>query len=228
MPPDGRRREALLVFARTPVAGEVKTRLSPAISLDDAARLYEAFLRDALHAYASLEADLFLFLSGPTERLPRGIVPANVEVAPQRGRSLGKRMRNAFASTFAKGYERVVLIGSDHPTLPSAFVGEAFRRLEEPFSLVLGPAEDGGYYLVGMNELYPELFEGVRYSRSTVWAETLERCAAVDAALTILPAWFDVDTPESLARLATELSDDTGISAPCTRAVLAELKDRPG
>lgn len=228
MPPDGRRREALLVFARAPVAGAVKTRLSPALSPGEAARLYEAFLRDALRAYASLEADLVLFLSGPPERLPGGIVPGNVEIAPQRGRSLGKRMRNAFARTFAKGYERVVLIGSDHPTLPTAFVGEAFCRLEEPFSLVLGPAEDGGYYLIGMNELYPELFEGVQYSRATVWAETLERCAAVDAALTILPEWYDVDTPESLARLATDLSDDTGISAPFTRAVLAELKDRPG
>src|SRR5687768_4107918 len=145
-----------------PVAGEVKTRLTPPLTPADAARLYEAFLLDALdewvegHEFGLAEAPAVrLYVAHDGDPAPPIAAPAGVTVHVQRGVDLGTRMLRAAVESFAAGHDRVVLIGSDHPTLPGAFVGEAFRALAEPFTVVLGPSEDGGYYLIGLNEVLP-------------------------------------------------------------------------
>ena len=198
-------KDALIVFAKAPVPGEVKTRLTSVLTEKEAARLYAAFLCDALDQYAALEADVRLYWGSPLDAVPSDLVPTDVQMFEQQGEGLGARMQRAFLETFAAGYERVVIIGTDHPTLPSAFVEEAFRALHEPLSVAIGPSEDGGYYLLGMNEFYPQLFAGMQYSHADVFKETLARAEKTSSALTVLPPWYDVDTPEALRRLRADL-----------------------
>ena len=212
-------KNALIVFAKVPAPGQVKTRLTSVLTEKEAARLYEAFLRDALDQYAALEADVRLYWGSPLDAVPDTLTPADVQAFAQAGDGLGARMQQAFLETFAAGYERVVIIGTDHPTLPSAFVEKAFRVLQEPLSITIGPSEDGGYYLLGMNEFYPQLFAGMQYSHAGVFAETLARAGQTSAALTVLPPWYDVDTPAALHRLRLDL-ESPDVQAPHTRRAL--------
>ena len=215
---------ALLVFAKRPQPGAVKTRLTGAISDAEAAALADAFLRDALDAYAALPADVRLYLDAPPDAAPPDLAPDGVTLHEQRGDGLGRRMLHAFVESFLGGYERVVVIGADHPTLPLDFVRLAFDELAEPLRIVLGPSDDGGYYLLGTNELRPALFEGMAFSHGAVFEETLARAQA-EAAVTVLPPWYDVDTPADLRRLASELEAEPAL-APRTREVLAALRAR--
>lgn len=214
--------DALIVFAKPPEPGRVKTRLSPVLSPDESADLYRAFLLDALEQYSALAADVRLYLSPAEDEAPDMAVPASVAVVEQVGATLGDRMRQAFADTLAAGYERAVIIGTDHPTLPSAFIEQAFSALESPASLALGPSTDGGYYLLGMNAFYPHLFEDMEYSHGEVFSQTLARAGQTDARLTILPPWYDVDEPDDLQRLVEDLSERSG-QAPRTRQAIEAL-----
>jgi len=208
--------QALIVLAKAPLPGQVKTRLSPPLSQEDAARLYEAFLGDALEAYAADDAfgleesvAVRLYLAGAESRLG-AFAPGSITTHRQKGEGLGPRMLRAFVETFAAGFERIVIVGTDHPTLPSAFVGEAFRALSEPFIVAIGPSTDGGYYLLGLNELYAPLFE-MEYSHGSVFKETLERTIEEGAHPVVLPEWYDVDDMGSLQRLVQEWRDGTPI-----------------
>ncbi|QXD15330.1 TIGR04282 family arsenosugar biosynthesis glycosyltransferase [Rhodocaloribacter litoris] len=219
------RKEALIVFAKVPEPGQVKTRLTAVLTPAEAAGLYAAFLRDALAQYAALEVDLRLYLDPPGGAVPDEWLPPGTPVLPQRGRGLGARMQRAFLETFVAGYERIAIIGTDHPTLPSAFIEAAFAALAEPRTVVIGPSEDGGYYLLGMNVFYPEPFEEMTYSHPGVFAQTLERIARTPATPVILPGWYDVDTPEALLRLAGELE----VATPAlrhTRHMLRRLQKK--
>jgi rSAM/selenodomain-associated transferase 1 len=221
---------ALIVFAKAPEPGAVKTRLTGVLTEEEAARLYEAFLHDSLAVYVRLPAAVRLYLTPSSGALPAGLVPECVSVHTQRGDGLGERMLNAFVETFVAGYERVVVIGTDHPTLPLAFVERAFEELAPPLATVIGPSEDGGYYLLGMNEVYPQLFRGMTYSHPRVFEDTLQRIHATPASLSILPTWYDVDTPEALRRLAADLAGGAGAApeARRTREVMDVLRARYG
>ena len=225
---------ALIVFAKVPRPGRVKTRLSPPLAPADAARLYDAFLRDALDLYAGAApgpgwADPFglgaplavrLYLDDPAAA-PPDLAPAAVSVHAQRGDGLGARLGRAFAETFAAGHASAVVIGTDHPTLPPAFVGEAVRASAAPLAVAIGPSDDGGYYLLGTGELAPGLFD-MPYSHGGVFEDTLD--AALDAGLdpTILPSHYDVDDLDTLRRLAAEWRAGADVGAR-TAAELARL-----
>ena len=212
--------------------GQVKTRLSPPLSQEEAALLYEAFLGDALEVYAA--ADAFgldesvvvrLYLAGAESR-PGAFAQGSITTHRQKGDGLGPRMLRAFAETFAAGYERIVIIGTDHPTLPPAFVGEAFRALSEPFTVVLGPSTDGGYYLLGLNELYAPLFE-MEYSHGSVFEHTLERAIEEGARPVVLPEWYDVDDMGSLQRLVHEWREGASIPSRTEFALKVLLEAHP-
>ena len=230
-PPHPHTPTALIVFAKLPAVGRVKTRLTALLTPEEAARLYEAFLRDALEQYAALPAAVRLYLSSSAEDAPADLAadfaPAGVTTHAQRGAGLGARMQQAFIETFAAGFERIVVVGTDHPSLPSVFIEQAFAALEEQLSIVIGPSEDGGYYLLGLNELYPQLFQNMTYSHGEVFSQTLVRVRKTTARLTVLPRWYDVDTPENLRRLACELLvDEQSKAAPLasrTRAMMKQL-----
>jgi len=216
---------ALLVFAKVPRPGDVKTRLTPVLSPAEAARLYTAFLRDTIRQVRQLEADVRLYLAPPLPDDGIDALPPDVHLYEQRGDGLGERMRRAFQETLSDGYDRAVLLGSDHPTLPSSFLREAFRALEDPASICLGPTEDGGFYLLGMSAVYPQVFENMTYSHSEVFTDTLARAGRTDADVSVLPPWYDVDRPEDLGRMLSDL-DEGPANAPNTRRIADQLKLR--
>lgn len=218
---------ALLVFAKVPRPGHVKTRLTPLLTPAEAARLYTAFLRDALRQYERLDAAVRLYVAPP---LPEGGlvgVPDGISVHEQVGKGLGERMKNAFREGFEAGDEQLIVVGTDHPTLPSAFLDRGFEALSGASSISIGPSVDGGFYLLGMNDPYPVLFDDMTYSHENVFSETVARAGHTDAAVTVLPEWYDVDTPRALRRLlgALERSD---VEAPNTRRITdtLNLRDR--
>ena len=213
---------SLIVFAKVPRPGAVKTRLTPVLTPTEAARLYEAFLRDALQLYARLTADVRLYLAPPFDS-PMEWIPASVEVYEQQGAGLGGRMKHAFRETLADGIDRASIVGTDHPTLPLSFIRQSFEGLELPQSVCIGPSEDGGFYLLGMNDFYPQLFEGMTYSHGSVFSDTLARLEQTDARLTVLPQWYDVDTPGTLERMIQDL-EDGAVDAPHTRETLESLQ----
>ena len=206
---------ALLVFAKVPRPGRVKTRLSPPLTPEQAAALYDAFLRDALDRYRDWGrrsgAAVRLHLAGAA-RVPDGLVPDGVEVLPQRGAGLGERMLLAFVQAFAAGHDRAVVVGTDHPTLPLAFFDAALEALEDPLTAVLGPSDDGGYYLLGLNDVAPDLFD-MRYSHPDVFADTLDRVMELDMTPVVLPAHYDVDDGAALARLVEEWRGGADVGA---------------
>lgn len=216
---------ALIVFAKVPLAGHVKTRLTPDLGDDEAAQLYEAFLLDALDVYRRLDHDVRLYVAPGAGDLNASLVPPGVAVFRQRGMGLGDRMGRAFLETFAAGYERVGIVGTDHPTLPPTFIQLAFDALSKPRSVAIGPAEDGGYYLLAMNDFVAQIFREMSYSHSGVFAATLERIAASGADAIVLPEWYDVDTPDQLRRLRADLAAADGL-APRTKRQVERLANR--
>lgn len=225
-------KNALIVFAKAPVAGNVKTRLSPLLTEEEAANLYGAFLQDALQAYSAKEAfglsdsvAVRLYLPAGDE-LPAHLVPESATLHRQKGESLGPRMLRAFVETFSAGFERIVVVGTDHPTLPPAFVGEAFRALAQPLTITIGPSADGGYYLLGMNDLYPSLFE-MEYSHQSVFGDTMARAGNENAHTVILPEWYDVDDVQALRRLFGEWRAGAVIHAHTESALRALLEAHP-
>ncbi len=212
---------ALIVFARSPVAGQVKSRLTPLLSSQEAADLYRAFLKDSLAQYASLEVDVHLYMAD--EGNP-GVDLYCAQLKKQYGHGLGERMEQAFRDTAAEGYEQMVIIGTDHPTLPTEFIMEAYEALSDVPAVCVGPALDGGYYLLGMSPLICGLFDGIVYGEPNVFSLTLVRAHESGASVTQLPAWYDIDTPEDLRRL---VSGET-VLPPATMKMVRKLKARYG
>lgn len=171
---------------------------------------------DALGQYASLDCDVRLYIGGEPRALPDDLRVAT-SIHEQKGDGLGPRMQRALLETFAAGYDRCALIGTDHPTLPSAFIDHAFGSLSEPKSIAIGPTSDGGYYLLAVNHFFPSLFAGMAYSHADVFDQTLARASNEDAHVTVLPPWYDVDDAESLAQMRTDLAALPKDVAPRTR-----------
>lgn len=214
--------DVLLVFAKIPAPGAVKTRLAPVLGDAGAAALYAAMLADSLDAYLRLGVAVRLCLAPTRSPMPENVVPNGVDVTWQAGDDLGDRLDRAFGAAFANGARRVVVIGTDHPTLPLSTVRAAFDRLAAPDRLTVAPADDGGFVLLGLARPAPGLFSGRAYSHPAVLAETLATAVAAGLNVERLPAWHDVDEPADLDRLRADLSTDADI-APRTRAVLATL-----
>ncbi len=196
---------ALILFAKDPVEGQVKTRLSSLLDAQTILSLYRHFLRDSIEKVCSVaEVDRFIGIASDPktdyfEDVSRG---HPVQLFVQEGGNLGERMRRAFGDRFKEGYERVVIIGSDSPTLPTAYIEQALQSEQE---VVIGPSTDGGYYLVGMREKVTDIFEGVPWGTDRVLSETLNVLKHQQAQAELLPVWYDVDLPEDLRFLKTHL-----------------------
>ena len=209
---------ALAIFAKAPVAGQVKTRLCPPLTPEQAADLSRCFLLDTAERMCRLDAVQVFLAITPADSQPlfRSLLPFPVRYQPQRGASLGERQMNTLHD----------LIGSDIPSLPAAHVQAAFRRLEDPgCDAVFDPSRDGGYYLVGVREVHRPLFENIAWSTPQVLQQTLEQARRHGYAVALVPSWYDVDTPQDLLRLASETRGREGEQddAPRTRQALARL-----
>jgi rSAM/selenodomain-associated transferase 1 len=189
-------------MARAP-SYEGKSRLIRQLRTTDGTGLRTALLRDTLAAVASIAAQkavLYTPLDGEAEI--QRVTPFDAVFLAQRGATLGERMRNAASDLLERGFGRVVLVGADLPTLPAAYVEDALERLTRPHeSLVLGPSEDGGYYLIGLTHVHDELFDGIRWGTADVLRRTQEAAAALRLPVELLPIWYDVDLPSDLQRV---------------------------
>jgi rSAM/selenodomain-associated transferase 1 len=219
--------KALVLFARDPVAGKVKTRLKQILDEETTLRLYTSFLKDSIDKLFQLQD--IQRLIGITPSLSSGFFdPWNedprVELFIQQGDDLGDRMRNTFAQQLSAGCEKVVIIGSDSPTLPIEYIERAFASEKD---IVLGPSTDGGYYLIGLNRKLADVFSGISWGTDRVLEQTLARIREQAAQLELLPVWYDVDLPEDLRflKVHSDLMVQSGLQAPgATSQMLGRLK----
>lgn len=200
-------RSLLGLFVKHPTAGHVKTRLVPALGPDAAAALYAAFTEDVVARFRQVAARRVLAF-GPDDAAAREhfqqLAAGNYELWPQPDGSLGERL-HAFFHTHLATADRAVVIGSDSPTLPAEFAARALELLGER-DCILGPAADGGYYLIALRRPSPALFEGIDWGTPRVLEQTVERLQQAGLSLHLLPVWYDVDTPDDLAFLRGDLA----------------------
>lgn len=218
----------LVVFARNPQPGAVKTRLHSRYTPDQAAAIYRAFILDTVNAAKEATADRRCVAGDPpgSEAVLSDLAGPGWLLFPQARGDLGERMHQAARHCFELGAGRVVIMGTDVPSLPPRHVDRAFELLRG-HEVVLGPSMDGGYYLVGLARPLREIFQDVEWSTERVFGQTLERVRALGLTAGILPSWYDVDTPDQLDHLVedTRVQLRAGMPDPIphTRACLATL-----
>jgi len=235
---------ALGVMAKAPRAGQVKTRLVPPLTPDEAAALSLCSLRDTAAIVSSTAARegadaVAVYTPVGSEQTFEDCLPKGFILLPQCGESLGDRLFNATEMLLRLGYASVCLINSDSPTLPSDRLAGALDALARSGDrIVLGPARDGGYYLIGLKRAHHRLFDAIDWSTSNVFVQTLERAAEIGLDVERLPEWYDVDSTAELSLLCEELFSSNGArsthagcdpySAPHTREYLARLIEAEG
>jgi len=225
---------ALAIMTKAPRAGQVKTRLVPLLTPSEAADLNAAFLRDlALSIVKACEMSpaepVAIYTPLGSESAYENILPPEFLLMPQRGESFAERLIFAAEDLFALGFASVCLINSDSPTVPPQNFAEAAIELAQPGDhIVLGPADDGGYYLIGLKKMRRLLFERIEWSTERVFGQTKERAAEAGVRVHELAGGLDVDDRATLLRLRDELSASETNSdlAPNTREFLAELAAR--
>jgi rSAM/selenodomain-associated transferase 1 len=223
--PSGSPSRAIGIISRSPRPGNVKSRLSRALGDETASRLYTAFLRDALVCAARVpDARVSVFHPLGDEREIRNLCPPGVRLVTETGSGYSEILPNALAHMLLKA-SVAALIGADSPGLPLDYVERAFEVVESGAAQVaLGPAADGGYYLLAAAGSYPELFDGVDWGTSAVFKQTTANAARLGLSVAMMPEWYDVDRPEDLERLSDDLARDGRLAASATRTALRLLR----
>jgi rSAM/selenodomain-associated transferase 1 len=209
-------RQALAVAAKAPQPGTVKTRLHSLLSKEDATELYCCFLKDTLALMATVpETDAIISYTPEGSEhyfdpiVSNDIVPNGARLLAQRGESFGDKLFHALADLLGEGYSSAAIMDADSPTLPREYLVKAFEELARAGDrVVLGPATDGGYYLIGIKRPHRQLFDRITWSTELVLGETVERAREIGLEVVLLPEWYDVDSVDELRRLRRELADN--------------------
>jgi rSAM/selenodomain-associated transferase 1 len=202
------KKEVVLVFQKNEVLGKVKTRLAAGLGKTRALEIYRLLLDKTYFALGTISVPIWTYFSDFIPENPT--YPAGNRML-QVGQDLGERMKNAFAGCFESGMQKVVLIGTDCPSLEGKHLIQAFEALDQS-DLVLGPAKDGGYYLIGMKSRANFLFEGITWSSELVLSQTLALAAAQGLQTSLLPVLEDIDTLEDWERYCSQIGDRPYIS----------------
>jgi uncharacterized protein len=232
---------AVAMMAKAPRIGDAKTRLAPPLSETEAAALSSCFIRDtadnitAAAQVAPIHGHV-AYSPPESETVFRALLPEAIRMLPSRRVGLGYSLADAVGDLLAAGYGSVCLVNSDSPTLPTSVLIEAAQTLlSSGDRVVLGPAEDGGYYCIGLKSPHVRLFEDIAWSTEQVLAQTLERAHEIGLDTAVLPMWYDVDDLASLRRLAQELLGSpiqdktrTRFEAPHTAGFLLHLLGNGG
>ena len=235
---------ALALMTKAPRAGQVKTRLVPPLTNEEAARLNRCFLQDTAAAIAVCCSDRIppnlcrSIVHGIAVYTPVGaesdyadILPADFSLLPQRGEDFGERLYFAAEDLFRSGFKAVCLIDSDSPTIPAGNFNKAIQLLSlSGDRIVLGSCDDGGYYLIGLKRLHREVFEQIDWSTERVFEQTRQRATEIGVEVRELPRGFDVDDRATLHRLCDELLGENARDgvAPRTQEFLRKLIARDG
>jgi rSAM/selenodomain-associated transferase 1 len=241
-PVDGAHRlYALAVMTKAPRTGQVKTRLAPPLTPDEAAGLNACFLRDTANALSAAAMGgkksgrnargVAVYTPVGSEDAYSDLLPPYFDLVPQREGSFGERLFFAAEDLFKCGFDSVCLIDSDSPTVPASSFAQAMELLSSPGDrVVLGPTDDGGYYLIGLKKPHRELFERIDWSTERVFEQTVARAQEIGVETKLLPSGYDVDNSTTLRQLCDELlSEDSPTEiAPTTRKFLKEIIEREG
>lgn len=225
---------ALGIMTKAPEAGKVKTRLTPPLTSAEAAALNECFLRDLSQSIAgaarhSPAHGVAIYTPVGKEAAYTDILPEEFLLISQRGEAFGERLSNAVTDLLSAGFGSACLINSDSPTVPTANFAEAANELARPGDrIVIGPSDDGGYYLIGLKQLHLRVFEDIDWSTEVVLEQTLERAKETGVPVHQLPSDFDVDDRATLRRLCDELFGDYVNVAPNTKRFLKQIIEREG
>jgi uncharacterized protein len=217
-------------MTKAPRAGQVKTRLQPPLTAEEAAKLNVCFLRDTATAIKSAcggdAIGVGVYTPIGSEAAYIDILPPEFRLLPQRGDEFGERLAFAIEDLFRYGFGAVCLIDSDSPTVSAEIYAQAVALLARAGDrVVLGPSDDGGYYLIGLKQDHPELFDEIDWSTERVLNQTIERAKQFGIDIALLPNGYDIDDRTSLNRLCAELLDERAATdvAPHTGQFLAEL-----
>jgi hypothetical protein len=219
---------AVAIMAKAPRAGTVKTRLCPPLSPREAAALARGFLRDRIAQVRDLTgvSPAIAYTPASARDLFERLAP-DFALTPQDGADLGARMRSTLAALLSSGHQAAVAIGTDTPTLPTRVIQHAVELIASgDVDVVLGPAEDGGYYLIGVRADHPTLFDDVPWSTTAVLEITLSRARAAGLRVACVSPWRDVDTPDDLIRLRTELTERPHLAPATSRVVIGHAACR--
>ena len=221
----------ITVMAKQPLVGKTKTRLYPTLPLQETANLYQALLLDTLDLAARQSwADLAVAITPPeAHSYFVSITPPGTILLPVEGQDIGECLALVIEMLLGMGYRKVLALNSDGPSLPPEYLEQAAAYLEHA-EVVLGPGEDGGYYLVGMSRLHAGIFQGIAWSTGQVFSQTLERAAELGLRTALTPPWYDVDTPADLLHLQKEMETISPDRLQHSRRFLADMDwtTRPG
>ena len=195
----------LVIIAKQPQVGTTKTRLSPPLTLSAAAELFEALLFDTIDLASSISGlDLAVAVT-PPDSIPyfERVTPPGTLLLPVTCPDIGDCLTQVFEQLLQMGYAQVLAFNSDGPSLPGQYIQQALHLLRD-HDVVFGPSEDGGYYLVGLAEFYPQLFADIEWSTPRVLPESLDKAGQEGLSVALLPTWYDVDTGVGLKRLLRE------------------------
>jgi len=218
-------------MTKAPQPGHVKTRLVPPLTPEEAAQLNVCFLRDlAMSILRACEMSpargIAAYTPQGNESMYKNILPEAFVLIPQRGKDFGERLLFAAADLFACGFSSVCLINSDSPTVPpSSFAEDAIELANPGDRIVLGPSDDGGYYLIGLKQLHSHVFDQIDWSTAQVSLQTRERANELDLTVHELASGYDIDDRATLQRLCSELLDENASDnvAPNTREFLKSI-----
>jgi rSAM/selenodomain-associated transferase 1 len=199
--------EILAVFARAPELGRVKTRLCPPFTADEAVRFHRALVEDTLERMGKLTRPALsrvLLLTRPLLQATDLDIPREWTIGIQSSGDLGAKLSSFFYGAFRRGAERAVVVGADSPTLPLEVLDEAFEALASA-DVTLGPAADGGYYLLGARLFLPDLFRGIAWGTEDVLPHTRDILDGLGRSYRMLLPWYDVDRPSDLEKLREEI-----------------------
>ena len=223
--PDADAGQGVLLFLKAPEKGGVKTRLARTIGPDAALEMYRSFVLDALSMLKRAGRPVIIcYTPGKAKKAVAEWLSGHDPFWPQTGTDLGERMAAAFARAFSENYGRVLLMGTDIPGLPASLIQEAFDALAR-HPAVIGPALDGGYYMIGFTKsgFSPGCFQGIDWSTPMVFAQTMERMRLNGVSCHILPEWRDIDDGEDLKDLMSR-KEDLRLHAPLTLEFLESLR----
>lgn len=217
---------ALILFAMIPTAGKTRTRLTPFLTVEECQSLYACFTRDVYEKARSVDADVYVFFT-PRDKggVLRSLLGEEAILLPQHGEDLGQKMKNAIGAVLRLGYSKVVLMGMDIPHIHTDTIRNAFENLEHR-DIVIHPALDGGYYLIGMKQEYASIWDIKRYGTNTVMYDTLQHMKAENLSISVGQMYYDVDRKEDLRQLWSDIRRGAVCNCPETAAYLETIRNK--